>query len=996
MAFLKGFFLFSLILIGIIGPTRTGWSQPGPEGPLAREELADYAKEPLPDEGVLRQWIAAMKESARGPFKRIRWFCNDGTVHPPRPYACSERGGGVQHGEWTNRVKRLRAHGYFVANVLADLDPERFTTSADWEDHLRQILLEQFMIDADDGWILRQARFYRGALQAENEAAKGLGILKSLLKNQGWGERNFLLLREAVRFLPHGRHMAPLTEMRQFATTIADKDPRFAKYRVKLHVRPDPGDAGAVRRYAAVSRKPELAEAYERLAALIEEVYQPRRIDAELRATADLVKSAKLAHLLRKYATGLAADQPFAVRYATAGRALATIRDHHAGGGTPTRMLYLLHLSLDLEQEVYALANQWLDHLAQSSRRERLDYLKATASSLYGMGLLSGWQRQALEESFERLAATTIPAAAYKGELDYLGRVPEWAEGHLHFHFSETIDKLMRIEPRFALYITDRLRGSPLTPMAAVLDSLTAEANRLVGLRHEIFGEPAAGGIVALNPGLARGPLRFFRSDEAISTMDRDAIYVLPETLAELPPIAGIISAGHGNALSHLQLLARNLGIPNVVLAKRVLDRLAGHEGRPLVLAVSPAGVVQLAADGPQWDEVFRRDRAMADFLIRPDLNRLDLSQRNPVVLQHLGADDSGRIVGPKAANLGELKRLYPDLVAEGLALPFGSFRRHLEQPIEPGGPSAFRWMQERYAAIRQIENPQARASATADFLQRLREWILSRDFGEEFRRELWGALFHAFGRDGSYGVFVRSDTNVEDLPGFTGAGLNLTLPNVAGFENILQAIRRVWASPFTERAYGWRQSHMEQPEHVYVSVLLMKSVPADKSGVMVTADVHTGDREWLSLAVNEGIGGAVEGQRAEELLIHRTSGRVRLLAQATEPEKRVLLPAGGVSTVRASGADSLLSREDIETLMRMAESLPRRFPELVDSSGQAAPADIEFGFADGRFYLFQIRPFLESSTAQRNQYLRTLDTRRRENGTLMVNLNEIPREGGS
>ena len=36
---------------------------------------------------------------------------------------------------------------------------------------------------------------------------------------------------------------------------------------------------------------------------------------------------------------------------------------------------------------------------------------------------------------------------------------------------------------------------------------------------------------------------------------------------------------------------------------------------------------------------------------------------------------------------------------------------------------------------------------------------------------------------------------------GFTGAGLNLTLPNVVGYENLLAGIADVWASPFTARA---------------------------------------------------------------------------------------------------------------------------------------------------------------------------------------------------
>ena len=48
----------------------------------------------LPSRETLRQWIAEMKTSPRGPFARIRWFCNDGTILPPKPYACRDHDGG--------------------------------------------------------------------------------------------------------------------------------------------------------------------------------------------------------------------------------------------------------------------------------------------------------------------------------------------------------------------------------------------------------------------------------------------------------------------------------------------------------------------------------------------------------------------------------------------------------------------------------------------------------------------------------------------------------------------------------------------------------------------------------------------------------------------------------------------------------------------------------------------------------------------------------------
>ena len=241
----------------------------------------------------------------------------------------------------------------------------------------------------------------------------------------------------------------------------------------------------------------------------------------------------------------------------------------------------------------------------------------------------------------------------------------------------------------------------------------------------------------------------------------------------------------------------------------------------------------------------------------------------------------------------------------------------------------------------------------------------------------------------------MRSDTNVEDLPGFSGAGLNLTVMNVVGFDRVLEAIRLVWASPFTERAYQWRQSLMEKPEHVYVSILLLKSVPSEKSGVMVTADVESGRPGRLSVAVSEGVGGAVSGQTAEELRIDPVRGKVLLLAQATEPLKSVLQREGGMARVPASGTEAVLSRAEIGHLMELAAVLPQRFPLIRDAQGRPAPADVEFGFVQGRLVLFQVRPFLESTRARQSTFLNRLDEAARPPASRTVELNEIPGRSG-
>ena len=60
---------------------------------------------------------------------------------------------------------------------------------------------------------------------------------------------------------------------------------------------------------------------------------------------------------------------------------------------------------------------------------------------------------------------------------------------------------------------------------------------------------------------------------------------------------------------------------------------------------------------------------------------------------------------------------------------------------------------------------------------------------------------------------FTRSDTNVEDLPGFTGAGLNRTLPNLVALAAQLRGVPEVWASPFLPRAVRWRSRALANPD---------------------------------------------------------------------------------------------------------------------------------------------------------------------------------------
>lgn len=951
-----------------------------------------------------RAYIQSMKQSEKGPFYQIRWFCKDGTIKPAKPYSCGPHGGGVQHGLLNSKAKKLRAAGYEVANLFAGINAARYLSQRDWRDKIGQVLVERFLINFDDGWIFRGARFYRGALQAEDEIEGARELLKTLMakvsRESSANDQDFLLLREAYRLLPKKRKSATVNQVRSTTSRLADRDAGFLPIRTKIHNLPDSSDAERVRRYARTKSPAHLRNEYLRLAGQIDQIYRAGDTAAAIRKFARTLQKGDLKTRLLSDAGKLGTPDQHQLRLKISAGLLAELRESYPRFRTSFTRFGTLELSEQLEQESFKQANALARMASQANRNQAANWLESMGTAIYGTGLISKRQHDAFLNSIRKLSQPHIPLAQYRSQLRYLNRLPGWANHWLRFHFAQAINRFSKIEPLANQFIPDRLRANPLLGFGKLLDALLIDANALSGLEHSLFGQTVGAGIRMLNPGIARGVLRTKLSGRALPQPE-DIVWI-PETTAELAPVAGILTRGEGNALSHVQLLAGNLGIPNVVIDDQLGPLLESMEGKTIVLAVSPGGMIRMEADSAQWHDYFNQvtkrkstqnthsnPDAIPDTQIRPDLDKLSLNETRLLTLSDLRADQAGRVCGPKAANLGELKHHFPAAVTEGLVIPFGVFRSYLEQPYRDTGQSAFDWLRSQYAQLANLKGD-ARTEATSTLLSSLRNWIESTAPDATFQKQLKQRLLQVFGKDGSYAVFVRSDTNVEDLPGFTGAGLNLTVPNVRGYQAILDAILRVWASPFSERAFAWRQRRMTNPEHVYPSVLLLKSVAVDKSGVLLSVDTETGDTNKLTVAVNQGIGGAVQGQAAEELLIDSESGAVTLLSDATASQMKVLNPSGGLVKRQRAANGQVLTATEINKLVAMAKTLKEKFPQR-DESGATTPADVEFGFKQGELVLFQVRPYLQNRQVRKNQYLISMDQGLKRNNTITVNMSEAP-----
>ena len=934
------------------------------------------AAQPLPPPEVLQSWIRGFEDSERGPFELIRWFCHDGRILPART-GCGGEDKGVQHGDWNERARLLRNNDFAIANVLVALEPQRFVGPRADLETWKQILLERFLVGFDDGWIFRRAFGYRGALQIEDEEQAARRLILSMLADPAWRDpARFTLLRESVRLLPLSVDTSSAADVRAHAALLATRDRAFASLRAKIHSFPDGDDAERVREFAASEGRPNLAGEYESLAEEIERLYAPAGAAAAVLELAPVIGRGDVARLLREKSEEFRAEVNMGRRFAAAAKLLRLLRESFPEIDDPEVALITLMTSLALEREAYAAGAEAVGKLATSTRRSRLWLLAYGAEALYGSGFLGARELAEIEAAVRSIESRNPRLGEYREVVLYLERVPEWTGLWMEFLFSTQMQRWATIEPLSRQFVADRLRGSPLLLYSGVLDTVVTDANDRAGVVHEVLGEAVSSGFRALNPGLARGVLRATDEDTRMDRLDPEGIYVIPETTPDISPVSGILTRGSGSSVSHVQLLARNLGIPNVVVNEDLAKRLGGHFGIRAVLAVSPRGAVQLARDGPRWDTIFgAENQGPADRLIQPDLEKLDLTVTDPIPFSQLRAVDAGRVCGPKGANLGELRFHFGKQVPDGFVIPFGAFRRVLEQPIEPGGPSAWSWLSRRYDEAQRAGLRSARGRRLIDeTLSRMREWLQTVEFPDGFERDVEWALRERFGAPGRYGVFVRSDTNVEDLPGFSGAGLNRTVPNVIGNEAILAAIREVWASPFSDRSYAWRQDHMQDPEYVFPSVVVQQAFPSQKSGVLVTVDVETGDPNWLTIVSNEGVGGAVDGQPAETLLVHARTGVTRLLSPAATPLQRVLAPGGGLTKVPASGGEWVLLPGEVRQLVKLARDVPKKLESMRTPFGEPIPADIEFAFRDGRLALLQIRPFSESKRAQRSQHLASLD----------------------
>jgi pyruvate,water dikinase len=200
--------------------------------------------------------------------------------------------------------------------------------------------------------------------------------------------------------------------------------------------------------------------------------------------------------------------------------------------------------------------------------------------------------------------------------------------------------------------------------------------------------------------------------------------------------------------------------------------------------------------------------------------------------------------------------------------------------------------------------------------------------------------------------VAVRSSATAEDLPDASFAGQQDTYLNMVGEAAVVQAIRRCWASLFTDRAVAYRTTHGIDHRAVQLAVAVQRMVPARVAGVMFTADPVSGRRRTAVIDASPGLGEAVVSGAVnpDHFEVSCTTGEILLRRPGDKTVAIVDLPDGGTERRQlAATREPCLTDVELAQLTALASRV---------ESFYGAPQDTEWAIdRQGALWLLQSRP---------------------------------------
>jgi hypothetical protein len=444
----------------------------------------------------------------------------------------------------------------------------------------------------------------------------------------------------------------------------------------------------------------------------------------------------------------------------------------------------------------YTFVREMIEHATP------LDRCDPTQASQFN----TGWGAFSQKQYF-----TTIGRRFLLGTLEYYPGSDLWA---LTYGPGDQINAQQMLQGFFAV-------------MAHVKDpkrfAIRPSEPRQIDLLQSVDGQAPAMGLNApyrnvqfqsLTEGVGFGVLKLIPATElGDAALGRDVIVITDDVPNDIPLVGGLITEALQTPLAHVNILSKNRGTPNMALR----DARNDSEIEPLLdelvrLEVTAGGFTVRRATGEEAD-AFYEERMPTGPRIAP---RLDTRVRGVQPLEDKTLDDLPAI-GAKAAQLAELASLPKGGCAKVLqtpATPFAIPVVHSLEHFEASGVLSLLRDAEESAEFR--ADPAMRAAV----LDEVRDKIMTTPVDAELLDSVTQAIDERFG---GVRVRFRSSSNTEDLPAFNGAGLYTSLSAEVDDDNrsVDDAMRTVWASLFSLRAYDEREAAYIDQSRVAMAILV-------------------------------------------------------------------------------------------------------------------------------------------------------------------------------
>ncbi len=320
--------------------------------------------------------------------------------------------------------------------------------------------------------------------------------------------------------------------------------------------------------------------------------------------------------------------------------------------------------------------------------------------------------------------------------------------------------------------------------------------------------------------------------------------------------------------------------------------------------------------------------------------------------------------VGGKNASLGEM---ISQLAGAGVRVPGGfattahAFRDFLACSAN-GGVTLAQRIADRLESLN-IDDVRALAQAGAE----IRKWIVETPFQPRLQQEI-NEFYQKLVADSTseMSFAVRSSATAEDLPDASFAGQQESFLNVVGIDNVLEAIKHVFASLYNDRAISYRVHKGFTHAEVALSAGVQRMVRSDvgAAGVMFTIDTESGFKDVVFITSSYGLGETVvQGAvNPDEFYVHKP-----MLEQGKLPIIRRNIGSKLIKMEFTGEAKAGRSVKTVDVPIELRNRYSLNDTEIVELSKYAViiekhygrPMDIEWGKdgRDGKLYILQARP---------------------------------------